>query len=98
MTTNQIIIFLKQNKQKFLDKYQISKMTLFGSYARGENREDSDVDILYTLKEGSKLTFDKYMEFENELKKAFHTRIDLINEKKLNPLVKIEAQKDFIYV
>ena len=98
MTSNQIITFLKQNKENFLKKYNISTITLFGSYARGENRKDSDIDILYSLQEGYKLTFDKYIEFENELKKAFNTKIDLINEKKLNPLIKIEAQKDFIYV
>jgi len=98
MTSNQIITFLKQNKENFLKKYNIATITLFGSYARGENRKDSDIDILYSLQEGYKLTFDKYIEFENELKKAFNTKIDLINEKKLNPLIKIEAQKDFIYV
>lgn len=98
MTKNQIITFLKQNKQNFLNKYHITKIALFGSYARGENRKDSDIDILYSLKEGSKFTFDKYMEFENELKNAFNSKIDLINEKKLNPLIKMQAQKDFIYV
>ena len=98
MTINQIITFLKENKENFDKKYNISKITLFGSYARGENRKDSDVDIIYSLKSGTKFTYDKYIEFENELKKAFNTRVDLINEKRLNPLIKIEAQKDFIYV
>ncbi len=98
MTCNEIIAFLKQNKERFLKKYNIATITLFGSYARGENRKDSDIDILYSIKEGSKFTFDKLIEFENELKKAFNTKIDLINEKRLNPLIKIEAQKDFICV
>jgi predicted nucleotidyltransferase len=38
------------------------------------------------------------MEIEEELKKAFNTKIDLINVKRLNPLVRMNAQKDFIYV
>lgn len=98
MTSKQVITFLKHNKENFYKKYNISKITLFGSYARGENRKDSDIDILYSLKDGSKFTYDKYIEFENELKKAFNAKIDLINEKRLNPLIKIEAEKDFIYV
>ena len=98
MTKQQIITYLKAHKKNFLQKYNITTLTLFGSYAREENTKNSDIDILYSLKEGAKLTLDTYIEFENELKKAFNTKIDLINEKKLNPLVKIEAQKDFIYV
>jgi len=69
-----------------------------GSYAREDNRKDSDIDIIYSLKDGIKLSFDKYMEIEEELKKAFNTKIDLINVKRLNPLVRMNAQKDFIYV
>jgi hypothetical protein len=41
-----------------------------------------DIDIIYSLKDGIKLSFDKYMEIEEELKKAFNTKIDLINVKR----------------
>jgi len=98
MTRDQIVTFLKLNKENFEKKYNITKFTLFGSYARGEHSENSDIDIIYSLKSGAKFSYDKYLEFENELKKAFNTKVDLINEKRLNPLIKIEAQKDFIYV
>lgn len=93
-----ILDYLTKHKKAFQERYNIEKIGLFGSYARGEAYEKSDIDILYSLKDGTKLTFDDYIEFENVLKKAFETDIDLINSKKLNPLIKIEAKKDFIYV
>jgi predicted nucleotidyltransferase len=93
MTKKQIITFLKKNKENFYKKYNISKMTLFGSYAREEQSIKSDVDILYTLKEGAKFSYDKYIEFEDELKKAFDTKVDntlktstLINWKNLSAM------------
>jgi predicted nucleotidyltransferase len=98
MTKNQILTFLKANKENFATKYHISKLVLFGSYARDENHPKSDIDLIYSLQEGAKLSFDKYMEFESELKKAFDADVDLVNAKKFNPLIKIQAQKDFIHV
>jgi uncharacterized protein len=98
MTKEIVIDFLKTHKDDFTQKYHISKMALFGSFARGEQHMKSDVDIIYTLDEGYKLSFDRYIELENELIHAFGTKIDLINEKKLNPLIMIEASKDLIYV
>jgi len=98
MTKNQIITFLKTNKDKFAQQYHIANITLFGSYARGEHHENSDIDLIYSLQKGTKLSFDKYLEFEEELKKAFDVDVDLVNEKKFNPLIKIQAQKDFIHV
>ncbi len=44
------------------------------------------------------MNFDNYLNFEDRLKKAFKRRVDLINEKRVNPLIKITALKEFIYV
>ncbi len=45
MTKDLIIDYLQEHKEEFFKKYQISKLALFGSYSRNENRKDSDVDI-----------------------------------------------------
>lgn len=98
MSREQILAFLIEHKEAFLQKYHIEKIGLFGSYARYENRMDSDIDIVYRLSDGYAMSFDNYLAFENELKNAFSTNIDIINEKKLNPLVKMKSAKDLIYV
>ena len=98
MTKETILDYLTKHKKELQQKYQIEKIGIFGSYARGEAHKNSDIDILYSLKDDFKFTFDQYIEFENRLKKAFGTKVDLVNSKKLNPLIKLGAKKDFIYV
>ena len=98
MNKEMILTYLRTHKDEFRRKYGIEKIALFGSYARGDARVDSDVDILYCLKDGVKMSFDSYMDLEEQLEKAFQTKIDLINEKKLNPLIRIDAAEEFVYV
>ncbi len=62
------------------------------------NHKNSDIDIAYILKDGYKLSFDKYLKLEEKLTTSLKAKIDLMNFKKLNPLIKLDAQKDFIYV
>ncbi len=43
---SQILSFLRENKDMFRREYHISKLGLFGSYARGDANEESDIDLL----------------------------------------------------
>ena len=45
MTTNELIIHLKSLKNELKNRFGIEEIALFGSYARGEATEESDVDI-----------------------------------------------------
>ena len=96
MTKEDIIIFLQENKNKFLNKYKISNMALFGSYARGENREDSDIDIaIETPLSDYFLLYD----LKEELEKQFHQKVDLVRlREKMNQALKKRIQQDGIYV
>lgn len=94
MNKNEILNVLKDKKSDF----NISQFVLFGSYAKEANHKDSDIDIAYILKEGCKMSFDKYLKLEEELTQKLHAKVDLMNFKKLNPLVKFDAIEDFIYV
>jgi predicted nucleotidyltransferase len=95
MVNKQQILDILKNKK---DAFNIDNFVLFGSFAVGNNHKNSDIDIAYILKKNSKLSFDKYIKLEEELYKSFKQSIDLMNFKKINPLVKLHAQKDFIYV
>ncbi len=94
MTKLEIIKILKTYKLSF----DIKEFVLFGSYSNGSNHKDSDIDIAYILKDNTKLTFDNYLRLEKKLTDSFKTKIDLMNFKKLNPLIKLDAKDDFIYV
>ncbi|MEA1917342.1 MAG: nucleotidyltransferase domain-containing protein [Campylobacterota bacterium] len=94
MTKSKIIEVLKSKK----DAYCLKNFILFGSVANGTNTNDSDIDIAYIENEKVRLNYDNYLKLEDELKKIFNAKIDLINYKKFNPLIKLHSQKEFIYV
>jgi len=51
MNKDEIIAFLKAHKEEMRQRYGVKKIGLFGSYVRGEAKEDSDVDIAVEMDE-----------------------------------------------
>lgn len=94
MNKHNILEILKSKKSN----YDLKNFILFGSFASGTDTTDSDIDIAYVENENSRLNFDSYLKLENELEDIFNKKVDLINYKKFNPLIKLHAQKEFIYV
>jgi predicted nucleotidyltransferase len=66
-------------------RYHIREMGVFGSYVRGEQREDSDLDVLVDLGEGTTLI--DYAGLQLELSDALGVRVDLANKKTLKPRI-----------
>ena len=87
---------LKAFKAGFGKQYGITKLGIFGSVARQENREDSDIDIVVEVNHPSlRLMY----ELEEALKDLFGCKVDLIRFRDtLRPLFKSNLQKDVIYV
>jgi len=96
MTKNEIITYLKEHKDDFMQKYQISKLALFGSYSRDENKDDSDVDIAI---ETPLSDYFKLYDFKEELENSFHTKVDIVRLRdKMNMALRKRIEKDGIYV
>jgi len=96
VTKNIIIDYLKQHKEEFTKKYDISKMALFGSYARGDNRADSDIDIAIETKLAD---YFRLYDLKEELEKAFQTSVDIVRiREKMNKSLKRRIEKDGLYV
>jgi len=96
MTKETIIDFLHKNRENFLNKYQISNIALFGSYARGENRQDSDVDIAI---ETPLSDYFKLYDFKEELEKYFNRKVDVIRLRdRMNESLRKRIINEGIYV
>ena len=46
---NDIILFLQTHKDELAQRFGVTSIGLFGSYARGDERDDSDIDIAIEL-------------------------------------------------
>ncbi|GAA4449091.1 nucleotidyltransferase family protein [Nibrella saemangeumensis] len=80
-------------------KYGIDRLGVFGSYARNEQSEESDLDLFYEMQEGTLLGLFQVMDLEEYLKGILKIkRIDLVNARWINPLIAYEMRKDLIYV
>lgn len=65
------------------ERYGVASLEVFGSVARGENRLDSDVDLPYVLKPGSRLGF-RLFDLEDELAALFGRPVDLVARRSIN--------------
>ncbi len=96
MNKQSIIESIKSEKPYLQEHFGVEEIALFGSYARGEEKADSDVDILVKIKIK---TLRNYFSLLDYLEAKFHKRIDLVT--KHNGLserfVRI-ISKDIIYV
>ncbi len=73
MTKTLIINFLKQNKEMMESKYQVKQIGLFGSYAKGSQTDNSDIDILVDMPS----SFDNYYDLKEFLEANLQKKVDL---------------------
>ena len=83
--------------KEFFSTQPVDKAWLFGSFARGEAREDSDVDILVCFTEKTKIGM-KFIRMINELEARLNRNVDLVEEKSLVPWIRPYIEKDKILI
>lgn len=74
-------------------RYGVAELAVFGSVARGEATDTSDVDLLYVLQEGAHLGF-AINELEDELATLFRRPVDLVSKRALHRLIRDEVVSD----
>lgn len=87
---------LKEREDKIKSKFHVSKIGIFGSFARGEGRKESDIDVLVEFEEGFK-TFDNFMDLKYYLEDIFSRNVDLVTVNALKPQLKDDILQDVIY-
>ncbi|NOX47187.1 MAG: nucleotidyltransferase [Chlorobi bacterium] len=98
MNKEQICDYLSSIRSELERTYNIKTIGLIGSFVRDEASPVSDIDIVYTLKENSQLSYFKLYDLQHKLENHFNRRIDLINYKYINPLIKYKSEKEIWYV
>ena len=95
MTKEEIIDFLRDNKEFLQKRYQVSKIALFGSYAKGCTTPQSDIDIAVEMQKKDFFLRDELREFlEQHLKKP----VDLGYIDTFREFYKKRIENELIYV
>ena len=87
---------IKNKAVPILKEAGVTHSALFGSYVRGEEREDSDVDMLVEFPKGKSLL--DLVDLEMKLEKVLGKKVDLLTFKSVSPYLKDYIQKEQIQI
>ncbi|MBI2251479.1 MAG: nucleotidyltransferase family protein [Armatimonadetes bacterium] len=89
--TDEIIIKELKEHHYILEKFGVVKIGLFGSYLRGEQKENSDIDFMVEFK---KPDFDNFMDLIFYLEDLFDRKVELITNGSLSPYIQPFVEKE----
>jgi predicted nucleotidyltransferase len=96
MSRSDILKILKEFKEKHADEYGIVLMGIFGSVARGQSTDESDVDVVVQMKKPDLLRLSR---MRIELEELMHVHVDIINyREKMNSFLKKRIDREAVYV
>lgn len=94
-TTNDYITILRKYLSAKADAYGITKIGIFGSVARNEQTEDSDVDVCVEMKRPDLFTM---VHIKEELQELFGKPVDIVRlRNNMNPMLLKQIKRDGIY-
>lgn len=91
-----IVELLKNNDATIRKNFHVRKIGVFGSFARSEEKPESDVDVLVEFEEGYK-TFDNFIELKYFLEELFARSVDLVTVSALKPQLKEDILQEVVY-
>ena len=94
-TLQSILRILKQHKPELQKKYPVSELGVFGSYARGDATDTSDIDIAVELSGPMGLNF---VAMADEIEALFGIKTDVVPKRSIKPEYLKHVEKDIIYV
>lgn len=97
-TKSAILQFLSQEKEQFETRFRIAKIGLFGSYARGEETEHSDIDILVEFYPNTENLSEIKSSLKQFIKTAFEKEVHIAREKYLKPYFREQILQSAIII
>jgi predicted nucleotidyltransferase len=94
-TLETIMEKLRAYKPELQRKYPISRLGVFGSYARGEATETSDIDVAVELNGPMGLNF---VAMANEIEELFKIKVDVVPKRSIKSIYLPMVEKDILYV
>jgi len=95
MTRRTVISRIRKHRAQ-LTELGVKSLSIFGSVARGEERPDSDVDILVEFQ--GRATFDRFMDTKFYLEELLGCKVDLVTPQAIKPRMKPYVMQDLVHV
>ncbi|MDO8659299.1 MAG: nucleotidyltransferase family protein [Candidatus Parcubacteria bacterium] len=91
---NQELNEIKKKIEPVLKKYPVSYAGVFGSFARGDEKKNSDFDVMIRIKPKSNFSLFDLIGMERELARKIGRKVDLTTEKSIGPYIKNSVFRD----
>ena len=99
MTRSNIIDLLRSRNREIKERFHAEITAIFGSYARDEQTEESDLDVLYRINDTDRFGLVEIDGLELYIKDLVDVpAVDLVNEKYVNPIIELEIGNELVYV
>ncbi|MEN8180494.1 MAG: nucleotidyltransferase family protein [Pseudomonadota bacterium] len=96
MKRDEVIAKLSNQMGLIQKKYSVKTLNIFGSVARDQAGEKSDVDLLVEFKQ--RATFDQYMDLKFHLEELLQTKVDLVTKKAIKPRMRAAIEQESVRV
>lgn len=84
--------------QRFFASQPVNRAYLFGSYSRGEQTKNSDIDILVDLDKSQPMGLFQYVTMKLDLQDLLHREVDLVERDELLPFAQESASRDKLLI
>ena len=95
MDSSEVLQSLRSRLEE-LNRYGVERIGVFGSYATGTMREDSDLDVLVRFRESAR-TFDNYMDLKELLEKLLGCPVDLVIADTVKPRLRAAIEREMVH-
>lgn len=96
MNIDDVTTLLRRHKSELRQRFGVSRLAVFGSVARGSDREGSDIDILVEFDRAP--GFDAFMDLKYYLEDLLGVPVDLVTRKALRPRIRKHVEREAIDV
>ncbi len=96
MNRQTVLTRLTGSIKEIRQRFSVKALSIFGSIARDEASDNSDVDVLVAFNQ--KANFDGFMDLKFYLEELLETSIDLVTDKALRPQVRQAIEQELIHV
>ncbi len=96
MRREEVLMQLRTHRAEIAERFAVERLALFGSAARDELQDGSDVDVLVAF--SGPATFAGYMGLKRYLEGLLNRQVDLVTETGLKPRVRPYVERDLVRV
>ena len=96
-TRVQLLSFLTMNKKLFREKFHIIRIGIFGSYARGDQNKNSDIDLLVEFEENTRDLYDLKQQLKDFFRDKLNVEVDICREKYIKARIKKSILEETVY-